>query len=48
MSGENFVPHHDVSGPARLELEAADTSGKVNSDPMSIADRLVITNHVMA
>ena len=48
MSGENFVPHHDVSGPARLELEAADTSGKVNSDPMFIADRLVITNHVMA
>ena len=48
MSGENFVSYHDVSGPARLELEAADTSGKFNSDPMFIADRLAITNHVMA
>jgi hypothetical protein len=42
------VPHHNVPGPARLELEAADTSGKVNSAPMFIADRLAITNHVMA
>jgi hypothetical protein len=26
MNGEDFVPHHNVPGLARLELEAADTS----------------------
>jgi hypothetical protein len=48
MSGNNFVPHQSVPGPARLELERADTSGAVNPDPMFMADRLAITNHVMA
>jgi len=47
MSKE-FVPHKNVPGPARLDMELADNSGKVNTDPMFIADRLAIINHVMA
>jgi hypothetical protein len=48
MSKDTFVPHKNVPGPARLNMELADNSGKVNSDPMFIADRLAIINHVMA
>src|ERR1700720_295206 len=48
MSKDTFVPHKNVPGPARLDMELADNSGKVNSDPMFIADRLAIINHVMA
>ena len=43
-----FVPHKNAPGPARLEVEKADNSGVVNTDPMFIADRLAIQNHVMA
>lgn len=48
MSKDTFVPHKNVPGPARLDMELADNSGKVNSDPMFMADRLAIINHVMA
>ena len=43
-----FVPHKNAPGPQRLEVEKADNSGVVNTDPMFIADRLAIQNHVMA
>jgi acetoacetate decarboxylase/3-phenylpropionate/cinnamic acid dioxygenase small subunit len=43
-----FIPHANVPGPARLEVERADNSGTVNADPMFMADRLAITNLVMA
>jgi hypothetical protein len=43
-----FVPHKNAPGPPRLEVERADNSGVVNTDPMFIADRLAIQNHVMA
>jgi len=43
-----FVPHKNVPGPARRMVARADNSGAVNSDPMFIADRIAITNHVMA
>lgn len=43
-----FVPHRNVPRPALLEVERADFSGAVNTDPMFIADRLAIVNHVMA
>ena len=48
MSKDTFVPHKNVPGPARLDMELADNSGSVNSDPMFVADRLAIINHVMA
>jgi acetoacetate decarboxylase len=48
MSKDKFVPHKNVPGPARLEMEKADNSGTVNADPMFMADRLAIINHVMA
>jgi hypothetical protein len=48
MSKDTFVPHKNVPGPARLDMELADNSGKVNSDPMFMADRMAIINHVMA
>lgn len=43
-----FVPHKNVPGPPRLHVEGADNSGTVNADPMFIADRQAIINHVMA
>lgn len=43
-----FTPHANVPGPRRLEMAVADYSGVVNTDPAYIADRLAITNHVMA
>jgi acetoacetate decarboxylase len=45
---DKFVPHKNVPGPARLEMEKADNSGVVNTDPRFIADRLAILNHVTA
>jgi hypothetical protein len=45
---QQFNPHANVPGPARLEMERADNSGTVNADPMFIADRQAIINHVMA
>ena len=42
MSNEKFVAHKNVPGPQRLQLEKADNSGKVNSDPQFIADRQAI------
>ena len=48
MSNEKFVPHKNVPGPARRQVEAADNSGKVNTDIQFIADRQAIINHVMA
>jgi hypothetical protein len=39
MSKEKFVPHKNVPGPARLDMELADTSGTVNADPLFMADR---------
>jgi acetoacetate decarboxylase len=47
-TAKNFKPHANVPGPARLEMAVADSSGTVNADPMFMADRLAITNHVMA
>ena len=44
----NFVPHKNVPGPARLHMEKADISGTVNKDPEWIADRLAILNHLTA
>lgn len=43
-----FVPHKNAPGPQRLEVEKADNSGVVNTDPQFMADRLAIQNHVMA
>jgi hypothetical protein len=48
MSTDKFVPHENVAGPARLDMEKADNSGTVNADPMFMAERLAITNHVLA
>ena len=48
MSTENFVPHKNVPGPARLDMALADNSGKVNTDPQFVADRQAIINHVTA
>jgi acetoacetate decarboxylase/3-phenylpropionate/cinnamic acid dioxygenase small subunit len=48
MSVKEFVPHQNVPGPGRLRLEKADNSGKVNTDPLFIADRLAIVNHISA
>ena len=48
MSNDKFVPHKNVPGPPRLEMAVADSSGAVNTDPMFIADRQAIINHVMA
>jgi hypothetical protein len=48
MANGKFVPHKNVPGPARLKMEKADNSGTVNAEPMFMADRLAITNHVMA
>jgi hypothetical protein len=45
---QKFVPHANVPGPARLEMPVADNSGTVNADPMFMADRLAIINHVLA
>jgi acetoacetate decarboxylase len=45
---KGFVPHANVPGPTRLHMELADNSGAVNTDPMFMADRLAIVNHVMA
>ena len=45
---DDFVPHKNVPGPARLEMEKADNSGTVNTDTQFIADRLAILNHVSA
>jgi 3-phenylpropionate/cinnamic acid dioxygenase small subunit len=48
MSKDKFIPHKNVPGPVRLEMERADNSGTVNTDPMFMADRQAIINHVMA
>lgn len=48
MSKDKFIPHTNVPGPVRLEVERADNSGAVHTDPMFIADRQAIINHVMA
>ena len=48
MSNHKFVPHKNVPGPARLDMAVADNSGSVNSDPTFMADRLAITNHILA
>jgi len=45
---EDFVPHKQVPGYPRFPTEAADSSGKVNADPMFMADRLAIINLVHA
>jgi acetoacetate decarboxylase len=45
---DKFVPHKNVPGPARLEMEKADNTGAVNADIQFIADRLAILNHVSA
>ena len=48
VSKDKFVPHQSVPGPLRLEMAIADNSGTVNTDPLFIADRQAILNHVMA
>jgi acetoacetate decarboxylase len=48
MSNDKFIPHKNVPGPVRLEMARADNSGTVNTDPMFMADRQAIINHVMA
>ena len=45
---KKFTPHANVPGPPRLHVEQSDNSGTVNADPMFMADRLAIVNHVMA
>jgi acetoacetate decarboxylase/3-phenylpropionate/cinnamic acid dioxygenase small subunit len=45
---DKFVPHQNVPGPARLEMEKADNSGAVHADIQFIADRQAIVNHVTA
>jgi acetoacetate decarboxylase len=45
---DSFQPHADVIGPKRLQMEKADNSGVVNTDPQFIADRQAILNHVTA
>jgi len=47
-AGKSFVPHKNVPGSKRLHMEKADNSGAVHEDPMYIADRQAIINHVMA
>jgi hypothetical protein len=51
-NGEGLRCHSDLQkglpGPLRLLNEpAADNSGTVNADPVFIADRLAIINHVL-
>jgi hypothetical protein len=46
--GKKHTPHANVPGPARLNVERADNSGTVNADPMFLADRLAIINHMSA
>jgi Acetoacetate decarboxylase (ADC)/SnoaL-like domain len=46
--GQKFIPHANVPGPARLDVERADFSGTVHTDPMYVADRQAIINHVTA
>jgi hypothetical protein len=46
--GKKYTPHANVPGPARLNVERADNSGTVNADPMFLADRLAIINHMSA
>jgi hypothetical protein len=48
MSKEEFVVHKNVPGPPRLQMEKADNSGKVNTDPQFIADRQAIMNTITA
>lgn len=48
MSNDKFVPHKHAPGPPREQVEKADNSGKVNSDPQYIADRQAIVNTVTA
>jgi hypothetical protein len=31
-----YIPHANVPGPPRLEMERADNSGTVNPDPMFV------------
>ena len=42
---DKFVPHKNVPGPPRLDMEKADNSGAVNADVQFIADRQAIINH---
>lgn len=48
MSSEKFVPHKNVPGPPRQQMEKADNTGKVNKDIQFIADRQAIVNTVTA
>ena len=48
MTKEKFIPHKNAPAPVRLEMERADNSGTVNADLIIMADRLAVTNHVMA
>ena len=48
MTQETFASQRNMAGPARLDMERADNSGSVNSDPTFVADRLAIVNHVTA
>ncbi len=48
MSNEQFVVHKNAPGPSRLQVEKADNSGKVNTDPQFVADRQAITNTITA
>jgi hypothetical protein len=48
MNGANFAPHENAPGPRRLRMEAADGSGKVNTDIQYIADRQAIVNTITA
>jgi len=45
---DKFVPHKNVPGPPRLDMEKADNSGAVNADVQFIADRQAIINHHQA
>jgi hypothetical protein len=48
MSNANFAAHENAPGPRRLHMEAADVSGKVNTDIQYIADRQTIVNTITA
>jgi hypothetical protein len=45
---DKFVPHKNVPGSTRLDMEKADNSGAVNADVRFIADRQAIINHHQA
>src|SRR6476660_9902959 len=46
MRLKEFIAHANFPGPVRLEVDRAVNSGAVNADPMFMAVRQAIINHV--